>query len=136
MNKALENYECDGQLSFAFNGNITPCPYIRECNTYGVGCQGTSYWCKRFDEPQPQPKAMTSAGKFVWIIKYEWMPNRKLCVYNKRGNNLEFYDKEHAEYFLRQHPEAVNGHPYEIVPVKFTEDSEYGRTTNVWEGEQ
>lgn len=43
------NYECDGQLSFTFNGNIAPCPYIRDCNTYGIGCQGTSYWCKRFD---------------------------------------------------------------------------------------
>jgi hypothetical protein len=40
MNKALENYECDGQLSFAPNGNISPCPYIRDCNTYGIGCQG------------------------------------------------------------------------------------------------
>jgi hypothetical protein len=49
MNKALQNYECEGQLSFAFNGNIAPCPYIRDCNTYGIGCQGTSYWCKRFD---------------------------------------------------------------------------------------
>lgn len=54
MNKALQNYECEGQLSFAFNGNITPCPYIRDCNTYGIGCQGTSYWCKRFDKaPEP-----------------------------------------------------------------------------------
>ena len=54
MNKALQNYECDGQLSFAFNGNIAPCPYIRECGTYGIGCQGTSYWCKRFDKaPEP-----------------------------------------------------------------------------------
>ena len=54
MNKALKNYECEGQLSFAFNGNIAPCPYIRDCNTYGIGCQGTSYWCKRFDKaPEP-----------------------------------------------------------------------------------
>ena len=54
MNKALQNYECEGQLSFAFNGNIAPCPYIRDCNTYGIGCQGTSYWCKRFDKaPEP-----------------------------------------------------------------------------------
>ena len=54
MNKALQNYECEGQLSFAFNGNIAPCPYIRDCNTYGIGCQGTSYWCKRFDK-SPEP---------------------------------------------------------------------------------
>lgn len=54
MNKALQNYECEGQLSFAFNGNIAPCPYIRDCNTYGIGCQGTSYWCKKFDKaPEP-----------------------------------------------------------------------------------
>lgn len=63
----LDGYECEGQLSFAFNGNITPCPYIRDCNTYGIGCQGTSYWCKRFDkapesfmnppeEPKEEPK--------------------------------------------------------------------------------
>jgi hypothetical protein len=63
MNKALQNYECEGQLSFTFNGNIAPCPYIRDCNTYGIGCQGTSYWCKRFDKvlepcmnPPEEPK--------------------------------------------------------------------------------
>jgi hypothetical protein len=58
MNKVLENYECDGQLSFAPSGNITPCPYIRDCNTYGIGCQGTSYWCKRFDTKTDRKKEL------------------------------------------------------------------------------
>ena len=34
------------QLSFAPNGNLSPCPYRLECRTYGIGCQGGSYWCK------------------------------------------------------------------------------------------
>lgn len=33
------------QLSFMHNGNIAPCPYRRECNTYAVGCKGQSWWC-------------------------------------------------------------------------------------------
>ena len=37
------------QLSFAANGNITPCPYRAICLTYPVGCHGESYWCKRYD---------------------------------------------------------------------------------------
>lgn len=56
MNKALENYECDGQLSFAPNGNISPCPYIRDCNTYGIGCQGISYWCKHGEDMKHESK--------------------------------------------------------------------------------
>lgn len=73
----------------------------------------------------------------IYYIKYEWMQGRKLCVFNKRGNNLEFPDREHAEYFLKQHPEAVTG-PYEICEKEVTDEDqlEYGRTTNVWEGEQ
>lgn len=72
----------------------------------------------------------------VWYIKYEWLSGKKLCVFNKRGNNLEFPDKEHAEYFLKLHPEAVTG-PYEILSKDvFDEDQlEYGRPTNIWEGE-
>ena len=54
----LDHYECDGQLSFAPNGNISPCPYIRDCNTYGIGCQGTSYWCKRFDTKTDRKKEL------------------------------------------------------------------------------
>ena len=38
------------QLSFAPNGNISPCPYREECCTYPVGCHGESYWCKRYDK--------------------------------------------------------------------------------------
>ena len=73
----------------------------------------------------------------VYIIKYEWMEGRKLCVFNKRGNCLEVIDKEHAEYFLKNHPEAVYGHPYEIVEQIHTDEDqmEYGRPTNVWEYE-
>lgn len=34
-------------VSVADNGYITPCPYSRTCNTYGVGCNGGTYWCGR-----------------------------------------------------------------------------------------
>ena len=30
-------------------------------------------------------------------------------VANKQHNRLQFPDKEHAEHFLKQHPEAVRG---------------------------
>ena len=48
------------QLTFAENGNISPCPYKDKCSSYGLtieqegriipcGCQGNSYWCKRYE---------------------------------------------------------------------------------------
>ncbi len=74
----------------------------------------------------------------VWIIKYEWMPNRWLCVWNRGGNALEFYDKAHAEFFLKEHPEAVYGHNYKIVERIYSKDTdvqmEYGTKRNTWEG--
>lgn len=71
----------------------------------------------------------------VFYIVYEWLPGRWLGVWNKRGNCLEFYDEAHAEYFLREHPEAVNGHHYEIRKRHYDTDDcvEYGRAENVWE---
>jgi hypothetical protein len=75
----------------------------------------------------------------VYIIKYTDFRGRKVCVYNKRGNALEFFDKEHAEYFMQQHPEATFEHPYEITARNYTADNEecmeYGNTKNIWEGE-
>ena len=38
------------QLSFRGNGNIAPCPYRNQCMTYQIGCNGISYWCKRYDD--------------------------------------------------------------------------------------
>lgn len=74
----------------------------------------------------------------VWIIKYEWRPGRWLCVWNKRGNALEFYDRAHAELFMKEHPEAVWGHKYGYFERHYNagdEDMmEYGKKDNVWEG--
>ncbi len=72
----------------------------------------------------------------VYYIVYEWMPNRWMGVWNKRGNCLEFYDKAHAEYFLQEHPEAVHGNKYEIRKRHYDTDDcvEYGKECNVWEG--
>ena len=73
---------------------------------------------------------------FYYIV-YEWMPNRWLGVWNKRGNCLEFYDKAHAEHFLQEHPEAVHGNKYEIRQRHYSADNdcmEYGQKFNVWEG--
>lgn len=78
MNKALLNYECEGQLSFAFNGNITPCPYIRDCDTYGIGCQGTSYWCKRFDKA---PEPFMNPPEPVEEIKDDYIRENPSCFY-------------------------------------------------------
>ena len=38
-----------GQVRFAGNGNVMPCPYTDSCITYQTGCKGVSYWCGRFD---------------------------------------------------------------------------------------
>lgn len=72
----------------------------------------------------------------VFIIVYEWMPGKWLGVWNKRGNCLEFSDREHAEYFLKQHPEAVHGHKYEIRVRSYIDENclELGNKYNVWEG--
>lgn len=40
------------QLSLAPNGNITPCPYKEECINCPSGCQGISYWCKRYEKKE------------------------------------------------------------------------------------
>lgn len=74
----------------------------------------------------------------VWIIKYEWYPGHMICVWNKRGNCLEFYSEAHARKFLEEHPEAVGGHRYWIVPVDHTDENqmEYGRPANKWEYEE
>ncbi len=43
------------QLSFMPNGNIAPCPYRFGCINHPYGCQGKSYWCKRYDKDFPKP---------------------------------------------------------------------------------
>ena len=92
---------------------------------------------KRWIAPKDIPLGF--GGYTVWIIKYEWMPNRWLGVWNKRGNCLEFYDKAHAEFFLQQHPESIHGHPFRITPRTYSVDDadqmEYGTKYNVWENE-
>ena len=47
-----------GQLSFMPNGNIAPCPYREKCITFGKGCKGISYWCKRYDKKRGQGDAV------------------------------------------------------------------------------
>jgi hypothetical protein len=61
-------------------------------------------------------------------------------VYNKDGFSLEFIDREHAEHFLKEHPEAVGSHDYEIRPKTYTaqqiDDNQqsYGNGCNEWDG--
>lgn len=62
------------------------------------------------------------------------------AVYNKNGDTLEFIDREHAEYFLKEHPEAVGSHDYQIRPRTYPQwmidesQQEYGRSGNEWDG--
>lgn len=39
----------DNPCSYLDLCNIQPCEHTHECNTYGIGCRGITYWCKRFD---------------------------------------------------------------------------------------
>lgn len=76
----------------------------------------------------------------VWIVIREFNIGNKTYyrpIYNKRGNCLEFQDKEHAEYFITNHPEAF--YEGDLVStwevIRHDEDElELGRIENVWEG--
>ena len=80
----------------------------------------------------------------VYYIAYVWMTSdtgKKYWngVWNKRGMALEFPDREHAEYFIRTHPQVIKGREYEIRERKWHFDPdqmEYGHPLNVWEGEE
>ena len=80
----------------------------------------------------------------VYYIAYVWMTSdtgKKYWngVWNKRGMALEFPDREHAEYFIRTHPQVIRGREYEIRERKWHFDPdqmEYGHPLNVWEGEE
>lgn len=91
---------------------------------------------KVFTEKKEEQKEQRSGIYKVFYIKYEWMPGKKLAVWNKRGNTLEFADEDHARFFLEQHPEAVCGCPYEICSRTYDDEDqmEYGRPRNIWEG--
>lgn len=52
------------QLSFAANGNITPCPWADECINYPAGCRGHSYWCKRFDTEEDRKVMLRGLKKW------------------------------------------------------------------------
>lgn len=64
-----------------------------------------------------------------------WTP-----IYNQAGMTLEFYDREHAVQFVKEHPEAIGYHNYEIRPRTYSQELiddyqyEYGRDCNVWDG--
>lgn len=54
------------QISFKENGNLAPCPHRQDCQTYKVGCQGISYWCKRYDkrrEHEQQNQILRTPGQ-------------------------------------------------------------------------
>ena len=38
----------ENSVSIADNGNVAPCPHVEKCSTYGIGCQGKTYWCGRY----------------------------------------------------------------------------------------
>lgn len=56
------------QISFAPNGNISPCPYKEDCINHPAGCGGESYWCERFDTAE--------ARKQMRKAKDEWRNRR------------------------------------------------------------
>ncbi len=54
----------NGQLSFAPNGNITPCPWKDVCLNHPAGCKGYSYWCKRFDKEKDRKQLIKALKKW------------------------------------------------------------------------
>ena len=61
-------------------------------------------------------------------------------ITNKGGFTLEFLDREHAKHFVKEYPQAIGKHDYEIRPITYTleqiddNQQEYGKSHNVWDG--
>jgi hypothetical protein len=61
-------------------------------------------------------------------------------IWNKGGFALEFIDREHAKHFIKEYPQAIGKHDYEIRPITYTleqiddNQQEYGKSHNVWDG--
>lgn len=55
MDRTTRLFTESEQLSFMPNGNIAPCPYRFGCINHPYGCDGISYWCKRYDKDYPKP---------------------------------------------------------------------------------
>lgn len=60
----------NNQLSFAPNGNIMPCPWMDKCINYPAGCNGTSYWCKRFDTEEQRKVMERGLKRWTKTKKY------------------------------------------------------------------
>lgn len=56
-----------------------------------------------------------------------WRP-----VWNKGGGELEFIDRDHAYYFLKQHPEAVGYHDWEIRAHIYSEHEDFMQLDKGW----
>jgi hypothetical protein len=122
MKEYPEGYECEGQLD------------IFDILSAKRGKDITRDEYKRSVYPP---------NTFFSIVLLEQTIGNKICwtsVENKNGFTLEFIDREHAEHFLQEHPEAVGSHDYEIRPRTYTaqqiddDQQSYGKRGNEWGG--
>lgn len=122
MKEYPEGYECDGQLNIFDILNAKRGKDITR-DKYKL--------------------AVYPPNTFFSIVLLDYTIGNKVCwteVYNKDGFTLEFIDREHAEHFLKEHPEAVGSHDYEIRPRTYTaqqiddDQQSYGKRGNEWDG--
>lgn len=62
----------DGQVKFADNGNVMPCPFTDGCLNHPTGCKGISYWCGRFDTADG--RRMMQKGYKKWQTTSRYNP--------------------------------------------------------------
>jgi len=121
-NTLTDNYTCEGQLSIF---------YILSAKR-GKDISREEYKLEQYPPNtffRIELNYMTIGDRVYWR-----------AVYNKNGDVLEFIDREHAEYFLKEHPEAVGSHDYQIRSHTYQQwmidenQQEYGRSWNEWDG--
>ena len=106
----FDNYECDGQM------NIT-----------------------EFLSQKKTPPSLSLSPYKAYYIAYENFTietkRYMTAIWNKRGMALEFTDREHAQYFVDNHPEIFTGKFYEIRERIWPDydQMELGNRLNKWE---
>jgi len=75
---------------FKPNGNPAPCPYTKQCGTYGIGCGGESWWCKQEGiNAKPIPKTWE---EYVGRCEYcGWGQNKYTCQWSTDNPNKYSY---------------------------------------------
>ena len=70
---------------FKPNGNVSPCPYTKDCSTFGVGCKGESWWCKQ--------KGIKYEKKKTPICFEDYIGNCEYCMWGINPITCQWSDQ-------------------------------------------